>query len=166
MLTTVLNFYGAVKYVNDQYDSSCDVKTGVRVAEIEFKKAIPSYIFVGKIQVRVDYEGQTKTCQKCQQSGHIARDCTAGRVCRECGSPGHGKAECPKQRCYHCGAEGHREAECPTYYDFPALDETEQHVDLTSDTETITDAAQMEQDKENGTKRTKNDEEERPDCRK
>lgn len=130
LLEKVLAFYGKIKSITDIYDHTCDLKTGVKYALIELKHEIPSFVFVGKHQVRTDYPGQKKTCRKCKKEGHIARECTAGIVCKECGSPDHVKAHCPQQRCYNCQETGHVFASCPKYMsDFPRLDDNEMNTE-------------------------------------
>lgn len=101
-------YYGKITTLKDLTDRACEVKTGVQ--ELSFVKVdheIPSYIYAGKHQVRCDYQGQSKTCCKCHQTGHIARDCNAGKVCKACGLPDHQKATCPNVRCYHCQETRH-----------------------------------------------------------
>ena len=118
-----LKYYGNVSHFLELRDKTCNVKTGVRIATFtSLDHEIPSFIYAGKHQIRCDYYGQQKTCRKCQQTGHIARDCQAGQVCRVCGSPDHTKRDCPNQRCYYCQETGHLEAVCPKYLkEFPGL---------------------------------------------
>lgn len=125
ILRKSIAFFGDIKYINDMYDRNCQIKTGVREVVIELKHQIPSYIYAGKTQVRTDYLGQVKTCRKCKESGHIAKDCQASKandLCKECGSSEHNKANCPNRRCYRCHEIGHIETSCPQYYeDFPQI---------------------------------------------
>ena len=122
-LKRALKYYGPISYVNDLIDKQCQVKTGIR--DVAFEKLdheIPSYVYIGKHQVRCTYDGQTKTCRRCHKEGHIARDCTAGKVCQVCGEADHTRANCPNRRCYHCNEIGHVELDCPKYLnEFPDL---------------------------------------------
>ena len=126
-LKKALMFYGEVKSAHDMYDRICEIKTGARELCMELKHQIPSFIFAGKYQVKITYWGQKRTCRKCHQEGHTAKDCQAGSTCKECGATDHAKAECPKQRCYFCKEMGHIEAQCPKYYDdYPSMGENEE----------------------------------------
>ena len=82
---------------------------------IEIEKDIPSYLFVGKHQVRIRYSNQPQTCRKCYQVGHIAKECTEGATCRECGAKDHARKDCPKKICFHCDEMGHTTIECANY---------------------------------------------------
>ncbi|CAB4042080.1 zinc finger CCHC domain-containing 3-like [Paramuricea clavata] len=80
------------------------------------KGNIPSFIFVGKYRIRRAYQGQRRTCRNCQQEGHETKDCQAGRVCKECGKPGHIKGTCPEKQCFRCQEKGHEANDCPQYF--------------------------------------------------
>ena len=118
VLRRAMSCYGDISHMTDLIDQRLKLKTGVRV--IAFKSLtseIPSFVYVGKHQVRCQYEGQTKTCRRCHQPGHIAKDCSAGDVCRECGQSGHKRNGCPNRKCYNCKQPGHLENKCPQYLD-------------------------------------------------
>ncbi|KAJ9542080.1 hypothetical protein OSB04_028586 [Centaurea solstitialis] len=47
----------------------------------------------------LQHKGRCITCFKCNQAGHVVRDCKTGqrRACYECGSPDHYRNMCPKR---------------------------------------------------------------------
>jgi hypothetical protein len=122
-LKQTMEMYGEMVSLTDDMDGRLDIKTGVRT--VKYKKlneAIPSFIYAGRYQVRTAYKNQPRTCRNCQKEGHNAKDCTAGKVCRICGEPGHTKGSCPQRRCYYCHEKGHETASCNKYVeDYPSL---------------------------------------------
>ena len=122
-LKQTMEMYGEMVSLTDDMDGRLGIKTGVRT--VKFKKlneAIPSFIYAGRYQVRTAYRNQPRTCRNCQKEGHNAKDCTAGKVCRICGEPGHTKGSCPQRRCYYCHEKGHETASCNKYVeDYPSL---------------------------------------------
>jgi hypothetical protein len=99
------------------------IKTRVRIAKYtKLNEAIPSFIYAGWYQVRTAYRNQPCTCRNCQKGGHNAKDCTARKVCRICGEPGHTKGSCPQRCCYYSHEQGHETATCDKYVeDYPSL---------------------------------------------
>ena len=154
ILKKALLYYGDVKSARDLTDPVCDVKTGVRELKMDLKRQIPSFIFTGKHQIKTTYWGQTRTCRKCHQEGHLAKDCVAGTTCRECGSTEHKKAECPNQKCYFCQGLGHIEANCPKYYEYPDMggkdnEESNEEEKTPDDGKTANDGGQNSQSPNN-----------------
>ena len=100
-LEAVLKQYGKHKSKILVVEDNHALATGERAIYIEIEKNIPSYLCVGKHQVRIRYANQQQTCRKCYQTGHIARDCNEGATCRECGAKDHVRKDCPKKICFH-----------------------------------------------------------------
>ena len=113
-LETVLEHYASFRKgsLKDLEDRTCGIKNGVKEVYVHIKKAIPSYVYVGKNLVRFDYTGQRATCRKCHQTGHIARECTTAVTCRGCGAADHEMGGCPNVICFRCGKQGHTNANC------------------------------------------------------
>ena len=122
-----MRMYGELVTLTDDIDGRLQIKTVVKIAQFSSLKGnIPSFVHIGRHRVRTAYRGQTKTCRNCHQVGHEVKDCTAGRVCKQCGKPGHTKGECPERICFQCLGKGHEVINCPEYNNaFPRLGEDE-----------------------------------------
>ncbi|KAM7199320.1 hypothetical protein V8F33_004568 [Rhypophila sp. PSN 637] len=58
------------------------------------------------------------TCNKCNKTGHIARECpeqsqSSMNKCHRCGQVGHKGADCPNPVYKRCGEHGHLAIDCP-----------------------------------------------------
>ena len=122
-LQKTLTLYGELNSLIDEMDGRLQIKTGVKIAQFSSLKGnIPSFIHVGKHRLRTGYRGQTKTCRYCHQAGHEVKNCMAGKVCKQCGKPGHTKGDCPERICFHCLGKGHEANRCPKYTEeYPGL---------------------------------------------
>lgn len=77
-LLTELAGYGRVVTLQDEVWNKkykFTVKTGVRIAKMEIKKDIPSYITIDGYRCVVIYQGQPRTCSYCQSPNHERLTC-------------------------------------------------------------------------------------------
>ena len=93
------------------------VQTGVRQFRVKLgDKPIPSSVSFGRAAFFLSYQGQDKTCFKCQKTGHQAKDCS-DITCHKCGREGHTVKECKNLvKCIVCDKEGHTFRNCPSSY--------------------------------------------------
>ena len=115
-----LKEYGKIKYVKRNKIPDTDVENGITTVCIDLERHIPSFLQVGAYTVMMRYNGQPRTCRKCDQVGHLATACKEVR-CFNCGSPGHVKRICPKHRvCSLCREPNHSLGDCPTFW-YPSM---------------------------------------------
>lgn len=58
------------------------VDSGVRVVRMELREHVPSFVYVGASRARatVVYDGQPRTCARCNKPGHLRFECPEQRV--------------------------------------------------------------------------------------
>merc|ERR1719505_417795 len=70
--------------------------------------------------------GRCQRCYRCNEDGHLARDCEtkediriATVTCYKCNEDGHYARDCSEteQLCYGCKKPGHQKRDCPTLQD-------------------------------------------------
>ena len=122
-----MRMYGELVSLTDDMDGRLQIKTSVKIAQFSSLKGnISSFVPIGRHRVRTAYRGKIKTCCNCHQAGHEVKDCTAGKVCKQCEKPGHTKGECPGRICFNCLGKEHEVINCPEYNNaFPRLGEDE-----------------------------------------
>lgn len=81
-ITDVLSKYGTVYAITSERWSGnmhYKVDNGVRVARIDLRSHIPSFITVRGFKALVVYEGQPRTCSVCNSPEHLRAECTRRR---------------------------------------------------------------------------------------
>lgn len=91
-----LESYGEVlRITRGRYSDCVDVETGIRCVKMHIDTAIPSFIRFGCRLVRTLYDGQVRTCRRCNLPGHQARECKE-KICFNCDHVGHEAPDCEK----------------------------------------------------------------------
>ncbi|XP_063964322.1 uncharacterized protein LOC129274121 [Lytechinus pictus] len=81
--------------------------SGVRQYRMEVESSIPSSINLGGRNCWVRYDGQPRTCLKCGQNGHEAKESRIVK-CYRCRKEGHVASACNEElACTTCGKTGH-----------------------------------------------------------
>ncbi|XP_022109641.1 uncharacterized protein LOC110989509 isoform X2 [Acanthaster planci] len=95
------------------YGDNPTVFNGTRQYKMKLTKPIPTVLRIGDRNAWVSYPGQIRTCARCGEQGHYARDCTNTK-CFKCLQIGHVAGDCPNQViCTICRMEGHSFRYCP-----------------------------------------------------
>lgn len=112
----VLGRYGKIlggRHLTHKHKDFPGVFNGKRQYKIVLKKDIPSSVKLGGRHCWVRYQGQTLTCLKCGETGHLAAVCDKKR-CFNCQEIGHVEKMCKKPIiCNTCNKEGHAYKDCP-----------------------------------------------------
>ena len=86
------------------------VCNGRRHIRMDINTDIPSFLRFGKFLLRVFYEGQPKTCRRCNSPDHLAKDCN-NTFCFNCDSIGH-VYKPSNVKCCICKEESHKAIYC------------------------------------------------------
>ena len=80
VLENVFSHYGKVKYIRENkigFGYYSFALSGDRTIFMELQKHIPSYISIRGMIFNVLYSGQSRTCKKCGNTGHLIAECSA-----------------------------------------------------------------------------------------
>ena len=89
-----------------------NVQDGVRHFRVRLRSPVPSFLRFGKFLVHVRYNGQTRTCRHCHQTGHLANSCS-NVCCYNCDETGHLSSACPHPvMCNICKSTDHKANAC------------------------------------------------------
>jgi hypothetical protein len=75
--------YGEVKDLRDEAWSKSyryKISNGIRIATMNLKEHIPSYMTIASQKVIISYEGQPATCYGCNNTGHQIQDCPTRKI--------------------------------------------------------------------------------------
>ena len=72
-IKTALSKFGQIAHVKAEVYMG--LYTGTRLVKVEIKRAIPSRVMVAGHLCTVFYRGQVRSCFRCAQSGHEAKNC-------------------------------------------------------------------------------------------
>ena len=116
IITRLLEYCSVVSQRRGKHHSQPTVFNGLRHYRIQLKRndvTVPSYLRFGKFLLRFSHAGQTRTCRKCNRSGHLAATCK-NILCFNCDELGHVARECPNAMlCCLCKSSGHLAKTCP-----------------------------------------------------
>ena len=115
-VSSKLSYFGTIlSNRRGHWQSHPEWENGVRHYRMELCHTIPSFIKIGQFSLHVKYDGQPKTCRKCNGPGHMAAECPFD-TCYNCGLQGHRANMCPNPpKCKICG-EDHITRDCPKSY--------------------------------------------------
>ena len=119
-LTFRLSKYGTV-YSQRRYSLQgfLQVQNGIRTLPMCIDDPIPSYLRFGKYPLRVQYEGQVKTCKRCNEPGHLAQEFRQ-MLCFNCEVIAHHARDCPAGARYCiCKEPGHMAIDCRHFWYLP-----------------------------------------------
>lgn len=105
--------YGEVlKITRGRFPECTHIETGIRYVRMHLDHPIPSFIRFGRRLVRTYYVNQERTCRRCNQPGHQAKECRF-KFCFNCEEVGHEAPDCTKNiLCSICKDSSHLAKKC------------------------------------------------------
>ena len=94
-----LSSYGTVYSVSAmEHPGYPGLLNGTRLVRVTLEKDIPSSLRICAFDVRVWYKGQPQACIICHSYRHRVKECPLNGLCRRCQQPGHVARECREPR--------------------------------------------------------------------
>ena len=108
IVSNILSRYGKVHASRfTTYGDNPTVFDGTLQYKMSILVPIPTVIRIGDRNAWISYPGQVRTCARCNEQGHYAKDCTNVK-CFKCLQLGHVANDCPNNvLCTICRGEGH-----------------------------------------------------------
>ena len=75
--------FGRVIEVKRQLYEGTQIETGTRIAVLEVREHIPSFLYIGGYRAKLWHKGQIQTCAVCGEMSHFAKDCPKRRERQE-----------------------------------------------------------------------------------
>ncbi|KAJ8050225.1 Zinc finger CCHC domain-containing protein 3 [Holothuria leucospilota] len=108
LVARVLSQYGTVSEMRWCKYTVGELKgifNGKRQFRMELVRDIPSFLFMGGSKALIRYFCQPRTCFRCGEEGHEAKQCPNEVRCNLCGEEGHVFDACPTSYSAHVSAD-------------------------------------------------------------